>query len=263
MPQDEDKRRDQLADPVKFAQNLFGIVAWSRQAEILHAVAKYPAVTVRAGTFVGCKHAAAILTHWWLLSGADRRVVFVAPHESQINQDIWRRYKDLFRMALQRHRQDLARAAALPDELPMHGYKIDDGTIVMAAANTRTRSIDLIRHQRGSGVLFIVYRASGVNDRVLDAIDEQRNSGAKVVLFSQPMKRDGFFYRTHLPDAPWHRIAISAEENPNIREKREVVPGLRTQQMLSEYSVGRSTDSDEYRSYISGEFPLAKPGKRR
>src|SRR3954471_8603879 len=54
------------ADPVAFARDVLGQTPWSRQAEIMRAVAVEPQTTVRSSHGVGKTWVAATLALWWV-----------------------------------------------------------------------------------------------------------------------------------------------------------------------------------------------------
>lgn len=191
-------------DPVLYAREILGVRCWSRQADMLRAVAAHNRVSIRSGHKCGKSKAVAILALWWVATRSDARVVLLAPTYRQIVEIVWREIKETHRSARLALGGDVF---AKPEE----GIRWPDGRQIFGFS---TDSRERVAGFSGN-ILYLVDEASGVPDEVHEVIST--NPGGAIVMISNPTRTSGVFYDSHHKgDAEsggvWHTLAISSEE---------------------------------------------------
>jgi phage terminase large subunit len=236
----------EMADPVVFAERRLGIRPWSRQSEILRAVAQYPRVAVRSGHKIGKSNSAAILALWWVCLYPDGKVIITAPTDRQVQGVIWKEIRRLYRTASPPIGGQLHRVAD-------PGLQFDDG--VREIRGFSTNEPEKIAGFSGN-ILYIVDEGSGVDEQIYEVIEGSRAGGAKLVVFGNPTQTSGTFFEafTSAKDA-WHTIHVSSEDSPNITGECEI-PGLAVREWMEEKLREWGEDSPLYQVRVRGNFPL-------
>lgn len=238
-------------DPVRFAYDVLRIndaplKCWSRQAEMLQAVAAHSSVSVRSGHKVSKSTTASILALWWYCTRRRARVIITSASYFQVEEIIWAEIRSLYKGA----------AVDLGGELhetPSGGLQHSDGRQIVGLS---VKEPERMAGFSGPNNLYIVDEASGVEDSIFETIEGNRAGGAKLFIISNPTQVSGIFYRSHHEDAGlWHPIHISSEEVAN-----EVAPGtgLATKQWVEEKRKlwGPDFENDaRYLVRVKGEFP--------
>jgi len=232
------------ADPVLFSHEVLGFKTWSRQAELIRAIAQHRRVACRSGQKTGKSASAAVVAHWWTQTQPRARVVFTAPTHPQVEKILWpefcRRYRDskvplggeLFR--------DLSKGLQLPN----------DREVFCRTA----REPDTFQGLSGENILFIVDEASGFPEPIFDAVFGNMAGGGRVLLLGNPTQTSGTFYDAfHDKREAWHTIHISSLESPNFHGGR--VPGLASPQWLEDMRVQWGEGSAAWDVRILGKFP--------
>ena len=247
-------------DPVGLALAVFGLrlefEGYTRQAELVRAVAAHPRVACRSGHKTGKTLAIALLAWWFGLTRPGVRVICTHPTARQVKQTIWVEIRRLRSMAMARGIElpavplDPATGISFPSGSQILGFTVDDP--------------DAFSGISAPEVLYLVDEASGVADAVFEAIAGNRAGGGKLVETGNPTTTSGHFFdsfhdKRHLfaPDALLH---ISSLESPNVTSGRTIVPGLATaeyaEEMAAEYG-GPGEPVWDVR--VGGDFPRAGP----
>lgn len=241
-------------NPVAYAHDVLGVQTWSAQDDILKAMTAHRArVAVRSGQKVGKSKVAAFLALWFYDTHEDARVVVTAPTSRQVDTIFWREIK--------RH----VRRSAQPidgriGELARTGLKADDQREIVGFTATEAESVAGVS---GKNLLYIVDEASGVSREIFDAIEGNRASAAaKILLISNPTRTEGtFFDAFHGKKEFYKTFTVSAEQTPNVLERREVIPGLASIDHIEEKRREWGVDSPQYKIRVLGEHSLNEDGK--
>ncbi len=78
-----------IEDPSLFARILLGQDIWSKQDEILQALAKFPRTAVKACHASGKTHNAAAAVLWWITRYKEAVAVTTAPTWTQVERLLW------------------------------------------------------------------------------------------------------------------------------------------------------------------------------
>jgi hypothetical protein len=76
-------------DPASFARVILGHDVWSKQAQILQSVAKYPRTAVKACHASGKTFTAAEVVLWWITTQPQAIAVTTAPTLTQVTKLMW------------------------------------------------------------------------------------------------------------------------------------------------------------------------------
>src|ERR1051325_3357974 len=86
-------------DPVVFCEKHLGIKPWSKQVEIMRAVAEHPRVAVRSGHKCGKTTSAAAIALWWLSTRSRATVVLTSSGGRQVSEILWPEVRRLYKNA--------------------------------------------------------------------------------------------------------------------------------------------------------------------
>jgi hypothetical protein len=224
-----------IQDPVKFARGVLGHHVWSKQAEILTAVAQHPRVAVKACHGSSKTFAAAEAALYWATLHRDGIVITTAPTFEQVKNVLWREiHKSLVGSELGYPKPNLTEL-----RLSRSNY------ILGWSTNEGVRFQGLHGH-----VLFIIDEAPGVEAEIWQAIEGARAGGeVHVLALGNPTITGGPFYDAFIQGrTTWKTITIDAFETPNLE-------GL-TLEMLRDLPAGLPADNSVFhfnpRPYLVG-----------
>ncbi|MCC6649092.1 MAG: hypothetical protein IT374_26425 [Polyangiaceae bacterium] len=233
-------------DPVGYFRDVLRIEPWSRQRDLLTAVAQHPRNAVRSGHKVSKSNSCAGIAYWWADTRSRGGVVLTAPTGRQVEEILWREVRAMYA----RCPPDTFDAA--PAKLPSTGLRFPDGRFIIGFA---TDEAERLQGFSGDELLFIVDEASGVDEAIFEAIEGNRAGGARVLLTGNPTQTSGTFFDAFGARAEfWNRVHISSEESPNVTGEASV-PGLATAEWIAEKRAEWGEDSPLYQVRVRGNFP--------
>lgn len=239
--------------PAAFFREVLGVEPWARQVDVIEAVRNHMRVAVASGHKVSKSHTAAGIALWFFCSFEDARVVMSSTTSRQVDQILWREV----RMMRARSKRPIDGDM---HELARSGLKaVDFREIVGFTA----REAEAVAGISGKNLLYILDEASGIDDAIFEAIEGNRAGGARLVMFSNPTRTEGEFFRAFTDEkkAFYKTLTISSEESPNVVQGREVIPGLATREWIDEKKAEWGVDSALYKVRVKGEFVLKEDGK--
>jgi len=232
-------------DPAAFAVGALGVTPWSRQRDILAAVADdtNTRIAVRAGHKVSKSNSAALVAIWWAIFGG--RVIILAPTERQVKEVIWRELRLMKQAAPYPLGGDLARDPGtgwrFPGEAQIIGFSTDEPERLGGFSGRR--------------LLFIVDEGSGVDDVMFEAIEGNMAGGARLVMIGNPTRITGQFHRAfHSERHLWKLLHLPSTASPNVTGERQI-PGLATPAWVEDMARKWGAESNLYRVRVLGEFP--------
>ena len=210
VPPKDDKLDNQRLfriHPNKFARHVLGVEPWTKQSEILNAVANHRKVAVRSCNGAGKTFTAAIATLWWLMSYDNAIVITTAPSERQVKELLWRE----IRMLYMPHREAI-------------GGKLTRTRLDFApnryAYGFSTNTEDKFQGFHSGNILVIVDEASGVDEFIYYAVSGiLTTQNAKLLMIGNPHGLAGTFYDAfHKSRKQFHTVHISAFDTPAFTE---------------------------------------------
>lgn len=238
--------------PVVFFRDVLGVDPWERQVEVIEAVRDHKRVAVSSGHKVSKSHSAAGLALWFYSSFEDARVVMSSTTSRQVDQILWRE----LRMMVARARVELPGEM---HELARSGFKAKDFREIVGFTAKEAEAVAGIS---GKNLLYILDEASGIDQAIFEAIEGNRAGGARIVMFSNPTRTEGEFFEAFESKAAFYKtIRISSEETPNVKARREIIPGLATWEWIQEKREEWGEESALYKVRVKGEHAKNETGK--
>ncbi len=234
-------------DPVAFSREVLGVNPWSKQREILRALASGKRfIACKSGHKIGKSDVAADAALWFTSVFPDSRVILTAPSAHQIQNIVWRSVKRMYDRALIPLGGECFGTAHI-------GLRYSDGREIIGL------STDVPERFAGisaPNLMFVVDEASGVEEKIFEAIFGNTAGNATVLLLSNPTKTSGTFYDAfNSKRANWHTISVASTETPNFDPSAEPIPGLATPEFVEFAKKQWGIDSPHFSVRVLGEFP--------
>lgn len=195
-------------EPDKFARNVLGVHLWSKQREVLGALAGYKRTSVRSCNGAGKTFTAAVAVLWWMASYENAICITTAPSEKQVRDLLWREVRRLYHRVGRRTLGGRLTRTRLEYSPTRFAYGF--------STNTEER----FQGYHSGNILVIVDEASGVHERIFDAIQgliTVKNS--KLLMIGNPHGYAGTFYDSFHKNGARHKtIHISAFDLPSFKE---------------------------------------------
>lgn len=233
------------ADPIFYAREVLGIEKLSPdQKRFLSAAARPGArVGVHACHASGKTFGAAILLVWFLTTRAPAKVITTAAGGRTVEEQLWREARQLWAVNQSKLPAGFYPRSAKWDIAPDH-----------FAIGFSTNDIHKFRGFHSPNLLVIADEAAGVPQEIYTAIEGLATGPEdRVVLLSNPGEAAGpFFERCKRPG--WWSLGISALEQPNVIEGREVIPGHVSRDWVESRREEWGEDSPLWRMLVEGQF---------
>lgn len=221
--------------PVDFVREVLGYELWSKQAEILQALAEQPRVSVRSCHNAGKTFAAAQAALWFLQTRPGSIVITTAPSGRQVRDLLWREIRTGFARA----RQPLVGRCLTT--------RIDCRPDWYATGFSTDNPVNFQGPHSPAGVLVIGDEASGLPEWLYEAIDGLlTQEGARLLLIGNPNYPVGSFYESHRTWPAEQRFHISAFDVP---------PHILRPDWKEEMRGKYGEESPVYQVRVLGNFP--------
>lgn len=259
------------SDPVGFVTTILGQGVWSRQVEMLEAARDHDLVTTSAGRKVSKSNTIACIALWHYCCFADANVVIMSRVARQVDEIIWKEVRKLVagsgrclacKTADPHGPRPCPHSAIIPErpgQLARTGLHSEDfRSLVGYTAG------DTVAAQGTSGhrLKYLVDEASGLPDAIFHALEGNCAGGGQMMLFGNPNKANGYFYRSRRDSAMgYHRIRISSEESPNVVAGHTVIPGLCERKHIDRWRAAWGATSALYKIHVLGEDVEGEDGK--
>lgn len=239
----QDQVRD---DPEYFHQEFLGYSPWERQLEISRSIRDHRNTAIRSCNGAGkTYHLAHEALRFLYAYGPDAVVINTAPTWTQIENQFWR----YFRAAYKRARTKLG------GKLLKTKLDIEETWFALGIANDEN-NMEAFQGWHAKNILVIFDEASGISPKIYEAALGAMAGGSVVrfVLIGNPTQNSGPFYEA-FKDPAFNKITISAYDVPNVKEKRQVIPGLVTYEWVEGLRRKYGEASDLFRVRVLGQFP--------
>jgi len=232
-------------NPDKWLENVFGVQLWEKQREILYDVWNNRYVAVKSAYATGKSYLGACLalafSHLW----PDSVVLTTARTFRQVRSNVWSVIHSL---------KERARIP-LGSEFLQTEIRLGPGWFVLGFSTDDPGTIQGI-HPKSGRILIIMDESAeidaAIHERVHSAL--MTSEGARVLHIGNPLEA-GTIFHSYFSDPKFVTHTISAFDTPNVKEGREVIPGLVSRQWVEERRVEWGEDSPLWYSQVLGEFP--------
>lgn len=229
-------------NPVEFVRQNFRVEPQPWQKEALEYVASGDRLTVRSGHGVGKSAFDAWVIIWFISTRTPCKVLVTAPSMPQLRDVLWMEIK---------HWIDQM-PGPLRSQYQIHSSEQDlrvalVGSQSFAAGRTaRKESPESMQGFHSPNLLVVGDEASGIEDIVFEVIQGALSSpNSKCVLTSNPTKRSGYFYETHVTLTEiWKSMRVGCQEST-----------LMSPTYIEEVATSFGIESNAYRIRVMGEFP--------
>lgn len=230
-------------DPAGFVENVLGAAGkpYSKQREMLNAVAASRRVSVVGANGSGKGWALARLILWWVETRAQAKVVVLSSTNRQVWEVLWRELAAVVEAA----------GDALSGKLTKGRYEISAERFAIGFA---TNNPDNIHGFHSPELLLIVDEAHAVRESHFDAA--LRLNASKTLLAGNAFSTSGTFYESHHGKRDhYERIRISAYDTPNLTGEEPARPGLITAEDIADKAVHWGADHPKFIGAVYAEFP--------
>lgn len=238
-------------DPVFFSERVLGIRPWSRQRELLEAVAAFDYVLVRSGHKVSKTTTLVLLALWWVMTRPRAQVVMSATAGHQIGDILWPELVRVYdgapaslggRLSLDWHV-----GLRFPGGRRVYGKKPEDHSPEAFAGTSAPGTL-----------MYLIDESSGFPDALIEAAQGNLAGGGKMVGAGNPTRTSGWYYEGfHAKAGLWHCLHIDSRESPNITGREPPVPGLATPAWEERMAANYGRGSPAYSVRVEGNFPRA------
>lgn len=246
----EQKRLERLQErfrnePEFFHREVLGYEPWERQLEISRSIRDYRNTAIRSCNGAGKTFHIAHEGLRFLFAYAPAVVINTAPVWTQVENQYWRYFRDAYNKA----------RYPLGGKLLKTQLNIDEKWFAMGLANDPDR-MEAFQGWHAENIMVIFDEASGISPKIYEAALGAMAGGhiVRFVLIGNPTQNSGPFYDA-FKDPTYNHIRISALDVPNVRERRQIVPGLVTHDWVDEMKAKYGEESDIYRVRVLGQFP--------
>lgn len=230
-------------DPAGFSEHVIKMPPLGWQREVMEAIATGERrLSLRSGHGVGKSSCAAAIILWFLLTRYPCKVVVTAPTASQL-------YDALF-AELKGRLKEMPKAVsklleATSDRVVLKSSPTEAFCSARTSSKERPESLAGVHSEN---VLLIADEASGIPEEVFEsAAGSMSGHNATTLLLGNPVRGQGFFYRTHteLSDDWWTK-KVSCSDSPLVAAD-----------FLKDMANRYGEESNAYRVRVLGEFPQA------
>ncbi len=237
-------RADHCASPVAFARDVLGVSLWSKQEQVLEALAGSTRVAVKSGNGLGKGFSASVAILWFLACHDPAAVLSTAPTFRQVRHVLWREVHRRYRNA----NYDLG-GTLLHTRLELSDTRF--------ALGLSADSDDEFQGFHSPNMFIVVDEAEGVDEEIYEAIEGVMTSeNCRLLLIGNPTTMGGSFRQAFYEHRElYSTITISALESPNVVQGRVVHRGLATLRWVEERRTVWGEDNPIFRARVLGEFP--------
>jgi hypothetical protein len=227
-------------DPVLFVRQALKAQPEAWQLEALQALVTEDRLSIKAGHGVGKSTFLSWAILWFLLTRYPAKVPCTSPSAHQLFDVLWAEVTLWARKLPE----------ALANQISITSTRIElAGAPLECFASARTarkEAPDALQGFHSENLLFVVDEASGVEDVIFEvASGSMSTKGAKLILTGNPLRAQGYFWRSHQLNSGFKCMTVSSESVP------------RAASLVSEIERNYGKDSSVYRVRVLGEFPLA------
>ncbi|MYB84988.1 MAG: hypothetical protein F4X54_09685, partial [Chloroflexi bacterium] len=230
-------------DPAGFVENVLGAAGkpYSKQREMLEAVAGSRRVSVVGANGCGKGWALARLILWWVETRARAKVVVLSSTQRQVREVLWQELAAVVDAA----------GDALSGKLTKGRYFISPDRFAIGFA---TNNPDNIHGFHSPELLMIVDEAHAVRESHFDAA--LRLNPVKTLLTGNAFSTSGTFYESHHGKRhQYHHMRISAYETPNLTGEEPARPGLITAEDIADKALHWGLDHPKFIAAVYAQFP--------
>lgn len=228
-----------------FHQEILDYAPWEKQLEISDSIRDHRNTAVRSCNGAGKTFHISREALRFLMSFPNSAVINTAPTWTQVENQFWRYLRDAYTNA----------NVPLGGTLLKTELTIADTWFAKGIANNPDR-LASFQGWHAENIMMIFDEASGIPPVIWEAAVGAMSGGQTVrfIVIGNPNANSGPFYNA-FRDPTFNKLRISAFDIPNVREQRQVIPGLTDHHFVEEVAARYGEHSDAYKVRVLGEFP--------
>ena len=229
-------------DPVAFVREAFGVEPDVWQLATLTALRDGELkISIRSGHGVGKSALLAWILIWFLCTRYPAKIAATAPSAHQLNDILWSEVN----MWIRRKKTELASQFDVKaDKINLIGGGLECFAVARTA---RKEAPDALQGMHSENMLFLMDEASGIDEVIFEvAAGALSTPGSIQILAGNPLRKSGYFYRTHLEGSGFWKIKVASTEAKQV-----------SQQFVEDMKKSYGEDSNTYKVRVLGEFPDA------
>lgn len=229
-------------DPIGFIRDVLKGQPWSMQEHIGELVRDTPLVVVRSCNGAGKDWLAARIALWWVYA-RQGQVLVTGPTARQVAGVVFGEVRRAFHSA-----------PDLPGELYETELRVDR-TRQMGILGFTSTDASKLTGFHAPRLLVILTEAQAVEAYAWEGMTScATGEHDRFLAVGNPLQPEGMFYQVSRSPT-WRAVRISAFDHPNVRERREVIPGGVTQAFIDRIAEAYGRGGGIYASRVEGEFP--------
>ena len=237
-------------DPDAFSRDIFGISLWDKQREGARSVIENKLTAEKSCPAVGKSFGAAISAWHFLMVFPPSIVITTAPTDRQVEKILWAKMHELQARAY-------SRGFPFGGRLLVKEWK--SGTANWYGIGFATNDAAAAQYFQGfheGNILVIFDEANGITDPIYRSADMiMTTPGSRQLLKGNPIRPSGEFYQAFKRPDRYHLITTTAFDVPNVKENREVIPGLVTREWVEDKREKWGEGSALWNMLVMAEFP--------
>lgn len=224
---------------------------WDGMTKICNAVAEHDKVVVHSGHSLSKDFLGGRLPLWFLCSYYPARVIMTAPSERQVKHIMWAELSQAYEDAGGRQVIGGDLKSCLLDMEPNRHFALAFTTKETKGQTGKFQGL------KAPNVLIIVSEAQAVDDTIFDQIEGiSTAANTKILLLGNPLQNTGFFAKAiRNPKFGYFPVHLNCLDNPNYKERREVIPGLASYQWVEDMRRKYGEDSPMWQGRVLGIVP--------
>jgi hypothetical protein len=235
--------------PDLWVRERLGEWPWSKQTEVLRALATYRKVAVHSGHGIGKSKLAAWSVAWMLSVFDDAIALTTAPTGAQVRSILWREIRSAHRRG----------------KLAGHTNQVEwireDGDIIGMGRKPSDTDEHAFQGLHALNALVVLDEAGGIPEGLFeDAEKIVTTPGSRILAVGNPTHEGSYWWKVcagHVPD--WHVIHVSALDTPNFTAEGDYTPSDVLRRVTSELWVDEQRrrygeTSVRYRQQVLGQF---------
>lgn len=222
---------------------------WEMQEEIAKALVKYDRISVPASFGVGKTYLGARLALWFLYNHYPSKVITTAPTARQVERLMWSEIRTAHATSIRK-----LGGTCLTKKLELDANWFAEGF------TTNEDNIDRFTGYHSENILVVFDQACGISRSVWEATEGLMAGGnAKWLCLSNTTVLNSEFAKTCIENyksdfGKWEVFPIPVWITPNIKEKKNIVPGLVSWKWVQEKTETWGVDNPLYRIMLNAEF---------
>lgn len=235
-------------NPTLFIERVFEDKLWDKQIDIVNSVRDNLYTVVQSCYGSGKSYTAARVALWYLYTHVPSKVICTSSSWDQVEKILFSEIGTAYNKS----------KLPLGGDLLATNLKLEKDWFITGVSPKINVDQEATRFEgyHSPNVLVILDQSQGLNPKLWDvATALVSNERSRILVLGNPTSPSGKFYEACTNSGLWHKIKISAFDTPNIKQGKEIVPGLVTQIWLDARTEEWGKVNPLYITKVLANFP--------